>query len=202
MGEIRYMRDIYEAIEKLTVVLSLRIENAVRKRGWAGKPVTERFEVNGPDRVIYPLRISLSMPLGPRVSFLPDEAPDAEQASWKIQIRRNDGVTRLIWADGLHVRKVDAGYQIFLRNQLLSEPQFKQLLDELASAGLSGHALTICKAYTSRFGAVPAEIYEILFSSQYFDQLELMHEAVLTGASELDVGTELGRLVKWPPTEK
>lgn len=196
------MRDIYEAIEKLTTVLSLRIENAVRKRGWAGKPATERFEVNGPDRQVYPLRISLSMPLGPRVSFSPEDGPSADQSSWKIQIRRNDGVTRRSWSDGLQVRKVDSGYQIFVRDKLFSEPQFKQILDELSTAGLSGHALTICKAYTSRFGAVPAEVYEILMTSQYVNQLKMMHEAVLTEASQLDVETELGRLCKWPPADK
>ena len=45
----------------------------------------------------------------------------------------------------------------------------------------------------------PAEVYELLFSAQHLEQLELMHEAVLTGVSQLDVETELGRLSKWQP---
>jgi hypothetical protein len=193
------MRDIYEAIEKLTVVLSLRIENAVRKRGWAGKPQTERFEVDGPGRAIFPLRINVSMPLGHRVSFLPEAQPSEDQNSWIIHVRRSDGVIRRSWSDGLHVRKVEGGYQLFLRDEPLTEPLFKRVLDELSSGSLTGHALTIAKAFASRFGGVPAEVYEVLFSVQHVEQLEAMHEAVLTGASQLEVETELGKLAKWPP---
>ena len=196
------MQDIYEAIEKLTVVLSLRIDNAVRKRGWAAKPEISRLEVTGPSRAMYPLRIGLSLPLGQRVSFFPAENPAADHASWPIHIQRSDGVNRLIWSDGLQVRKVENGYQLFIRNEVLDETLFKKLLDELSTTGLSGHALTICKAYTSRFGSVSAAVYEVLFSSQYVEQLEQMHEAVLTGASQLDVETELNRLRSWPPPEQ
>ncbi len=195
------MQDIYEAIEKLTVILSLRIDNAVRKRGWAAKPEVSRFEVTGPSRAIYPLRIGLSMPLGQQVSFLPEEKPSEDQQSWQINIQRSDGVSRHSWSDGFSVRKVDTGYQIFVRDELLDEPRFKKILDEMSATGLSGHALTICKAYISRFGAMSAAVYEILFAAQYMDQLELMHEAVLTGASQLDVESELTRLGKWQPAE-
>jgi len=193
------MRDIFEAIEKLTVVLALRLENAVRKRGWAGKPVNGRFEANAPDRTVYPQRVELPLPRGQRALFQPDAEPAADGQSWRIQIRRNDGVIRHSWKDGLHVRPVDGGYQIYLRDQLLGEPVFKQLLDELADSALSGHALTIAKAYTSRFGAVPAEVFEVLLCAQYVEQLEQMHEAVLTGASQLDVQTELARLSHFKP---
>jgi len=191
------MRDIYEAIEKLSVVLSLRIENAVRKRGWAGKPNIERFEVAAPDRSVYPARVSLQLPLGSRAVFAPDENPSADQTTWSIQVRRSDGILRASWASGFQVRKTEGGYQLFARDELLSEPLFKQILDELAGSGLTGHALTISKAYASRFGMVPAAVYEVLYSAQYVEQLELMHEAVLTGASQLEVESELGRLCKW-----
>lgn len=193
------MRDIYEAIEKLTVVLALRIENAVRKRGWAGKAVLERFDVSAPGRLAYPTRIALPLPLGNRVTFMPADAPSDDKSSWKITIKRSDGVVRQSWADGLHLRQVDGGYQLFVRDEVLAEAQFKQILDELSATGLSGHAATICKAYLSRFGAASSEIYEILFSAQYVEQLEQMHEAVLTGASQLDVESELARLSKWTP---
>ena len=193
------MRDLFEAIEKLTVVLALRLENAVRKRGWAGKPICERFEADGPGRTIYPQRIDLPLPRGNRVLFLPDAAPTEGQTSWRIQVKRNDGVVRRSWKDGLSVRPVDGGYQLFLRDEVLSEPVFKQLLDELAESGLSGHALMIAKAYTSRFASVPAEVYEDLLAAQYVEQLEQMHEAVLTGASQLDVQTELARLSRFKP---
>jgi len=193
------MRDIYEAIEKLTVVLGLRIENAVRKRGWASKPVLERFDVPGPGRLAYPTRIALPLPLGNRVSFFPADAPSDDKSSWKITVKRSDGVTRQSWADGLHVRQVDGGYQMFVRDEVMSETQFKQILDELSATGLSGHAATICKAYTSRFGAATADVFEVLFSAQYVEQLEQMHEAVLTGASQLEVEAELARLSKWKP---
>jgi hypothetical protein len=193
------MRDVFEAIEKLSVVLGLRLENAVRKRGWAGKPVIGRFEASAPDRTIYPQRIELPLPRGHRALFLPDAEPAADGTSWRIQIKRNDGVVRRSWKDGLHIRPVEGGYQLFLRDEPLGEPVFKQLLDELAESALSGHALTIAKAYSSRFGAVPAEVFEVLLTAQYVEQLEQMHEAVLTGASQLDVQTELARLSSFRP---
>jgi hypothetical protein len=196
------MQDIYEAIEKLTMVLSLRIDNAVRKRGWAAKPEISRLEVTGPTRKLYPLCIGLPMPLGQQVSFLPEEKPSEDQSSWAISIQRSDGVNRQIWSDGIKIRKVDNGYQLFIRNEIMDETLFKRLIDELSSAGLSGHALTICKAYTSRFGTVSPAVYEVLFSAQHVEQLEAMHEAVLTGISQIEVERELNNLLKWPPTEE
>ena len=197
------MGDIFEAIEQLSVVLSLRLENTVRKRGWAGKPQTERFEVTGPDRSVYPVRVSLSLPLGNHAVFAPEESPNAEQTSWRIQLRRSDGVIRKSWSDGLRVGigTGDGGYQIYIRDEPLTEPLFRRLLDELAGSGLSGHQLTISKAYASRFGTVPAGVYEVLFSAQHVEQLELMHEAVLTGATQLEVESELGRLCRWQAAE-
>ena len=194
------MRDIFEAVEKLSAVLSLRIQNAVRKRGWAGKATAERYDVPAPDRLAYPTRIDLPLPLGNRVAFVPADAPTQDGQSWKIAIKRSDGVTRQSWVDGLHVRKVDSGYQLFVRDEILHEPQFGKILDELSATGLSGHAAAICKAYVSRFGAASADIYEVLFSAQHVEQLEHMHEAVLTGASQIDVDGELGRLSKWQPS--
>lgn len=193
------MRDIFEAVEKLSIVLGLRIENAMRKRGWAGKPAIGRIEVNSPDGSIYPQHVDLPLPRGNRAIFMPDSEPGEGQATWRIQIKRNDGVVRRRWKDGLTVRKVDSGYQLFLREDLLSEPIFNQLLDELAGAGLSGHALTIAKAYTSRFGTIPADVYDTLISAQYVEQLERMHDAVLTGASEIDVQHAIAILDKFRP---
>ncbi|MBL9041078.1 MAG: hypothetical protein JNM83_05730 [Myxococcales bacterium] len=193
------MSDIFEAIEQLSVLLSLRLQNTVRKRGWAEKPTTTRFEVRGVSRSYYPVRVGLALPLGHKASFVPDETPSEDGQSWTIQVKRSDGVSRRSFANGIQVRKVESGYQLFLREEVLGDSQFKRLVEDLAAGGLSGHAMTIWKAYKSRFGSMPAEVYELLFSAQHLEQLELMHEAVLTGVSQLDVETELGRLSKWQP---
>lgn len=194
------MRDIYEAIEKMSFVLSLRINNAVRKRGWAQKAQVDRAVVAAPERTVYPTRINLPLPLGPRVSFLPDDAPSEDKTSWRIAIRRTDSVMRRSWSAGLQVRKGDADeYQLYCGDELLTESVFNKILDELSGHGLSGQTAAICKAFVSRFGAAPTEVYEILYAASHLEQIERMHEAVLTGASQLEVETELGRLSKWQP---
>lgn len=190
------MRDIYEAVEKLSVVLAMRVANSVRKRGWANKAQTDRFVVAAPDGAAYPTRIVLPLPLGGRVSFTPEPAPAAD-GSWKFSIRRTDGVVRHSWADGITLKKGESEYQLFSRDELLSESVFSQMIDELSASGLSGHAAAICRAYIARFGAASADIYEILFLARHMEQLERMHDAVLTGASQLEVESELGRLAKW-----
>ncbi len=196
------MRDLYEAIEKLTVLLALRIQNTVRKRGWAEKPKTSRFEVRDPnERAHYPTRIELPMSLGHQVSFVPADAPSEDGQSWNIQIRRSDGVLRRSFSDGIQVRKVENGYQLFIRDEVLDDSRFRSLFDDLATGGLSGHAMTIGKAFKSRFGSISAEVYEILCSAQHLEQLDRMHEAVLTEVSQLDVETALGQLAKWSPNQ-
>ncbi len=194
------MRDLYEAIEQLSVLLSLRIQNTVRKRGWAGQPKTSRSEVRDPqDRAYYPTQVAISMSLGHVVSFTPADQPSEDGQSWHIKIQRSDGVMRRTYSDGIYVRKVENGYQLFVRTEVLGEAQFKAMFDDLAAGGLSGHSMTIGKAFKSRFGSIPAEVYEILCSAQHLEQLEQMHEAVLTEVTQLDVETALGRLSKWNP---
>ncbi len=194
------MSDIFDAIEQLSVVLSLRIENMVRKRGWAGKPVVERFEVRGRDRGAFPVRITVTAPIGHSITFIPADAPSEDGNSWSISVRRSDGVIRRSFSDGLQVRKVDSGYQMFVRDAVLGDAKFRQLVEDLAGPALAGHAVTIAKAYKSRFGNLSADVYEILFNAQHQEQRELMHEAVLTGVNQLEVETELGRLSKWEPS--
>jgi hypothetical protein len=195
------MGDIFEAIEQLSVVLSLRLENTVRKRGWAGRPIVERFEVRGPERSVFPVRIAVTAPLSHSITFVPADQPSEDCQSWAIAVKRSDGVIRRSFSDGLTVRKVENGHQMFVRHEVLSEPKFRQVIEDLAGPSLAGHAVTIAKAFKSRFGSLSADVYEILFTAQHQEQRELMHEAVLTGINQLDVETELGRLSKWQPDD-
>ena len=72
------------------------------------------------------------------------------------------------------------------------------MLDELRAHGLSGHTASICRAYIARFGPANAAVYEVLYGARHHEQLEKMHDAVLNGASQLEVEAELARLSKWP----
>lgn len=188
------MQEIYEAIDQLSMLLAMRVENSVRKRGWPGQPYKERFEVHGGGHTCYPTLLRLALPLGPSAIFVPDPAPAEGGASWLIRIRRTDGVARQSWADGVRVALHEGHHHLMVGDKVLSEALLNQILDELSSAGLSGRQLMISKAWVARFGPLPPAIYELLAGARDIEQLDRMHEAVLTEPAQREVETALARL--------
>ncbi len=188
------MQDIYEAIDKLSMLLAMRIENSVRKRGWPGRPAKEKFSVHHQGHVCYPTTLTLTLPLGQSARFTPEDAPAPDGQGWLIRVRRTDGVTRRLWADGVRVGQHDGQYHLLLGSDVLSEELLNRMLDQMSSAGLSGQQHMIGKAWAARFGPLPAEVYEVLSAARDIEQLDRMHEAVLTEPTQMDVETALGRL--------
>jgi hypothetical protein len=188
------IQDIYQAIDKLSMLLAMRIENSVRKRGWPGRPAKEKNEIAVGDRTTYITSLRVALPLGQSVTFVPEPEPLGGDQGWLIRIRRSDGVVRKSWVDGVRVAAKDGAFHLFSGDRLLTEALLNQILDELSTAGLSGHALMIAKAWVARFGPLPAAIYEVLAGAQDVEQLERMHEVVLTEPTQGAVETKLGKL--------
>ena len=61
------------------------LENTVRKRGWAGRPIVERFEVRGPDRSVFPVRIAVTAPLSHSICRAADQPPSEDGQSWPLR---------------------------------------------------------------------------------------------------------------------
>lgn len=188
------IQDIYQAIDKLSMLLAMRIENSVRKRGWPGRPAKEKNEIAVGSRTTYLTSLRLALPLGQSVSIAPEPAPLEGDKGWLIRVRRSDGVVRQSWVDGVRVAAKDGVFNLFSGDRLLTEDLLNEILDELSTAGLAGHAQMIAKAWVARFGPLPAAIYEVLAGAKDVEQLERMHEAVLTEPTQGLVETKLGRL--------
>jgi hypothetical protein len=124
------MKDIFEAIEQLSALLSFRIENVARARGWATKPYSWLVS---PDegRLVIVVATTLYLPQGLAASFTPRAEPQAGQGGWNIDVRRTDSVVREAWSDGLSVVKNDRKYVLWHRQGMLSDETLGTILDEL-----------------------------------------------------------------------
>ena len=124
------MKDIFEAIEQLSALLSFRIENVARSKGWATKPYSWLVSPEEGKLVIV-VATTLYLPEGLAASFTPRAEPVAGGASWVIDVRRTDAVTRAMWSDGLSVMRNDRKFALWHRQGQLTDDTISQILDEL-----------------------------------------------------------------------
>jgi hypothetical protein len=124
------MNDVFDAIERLSAELSLRVARLSSDRGWATKPYSamvvrgERFKIL--------VTTTVAFPFGFYASFAPRAEADGD--SWSIDIRRTDGVSRSEWAVGLRVARVGKGYALVRQNDVLGDELLAQVLEALAES--------------------------------------------------------------------
>src|SRR5690242_8540129 len=109
------MKDIFEAIEQLSALLSFRIENLARSRGWATKPYSW-LVAPSEGKLIIVVATTVFLPEGAAASFTPRAEPVDGGTSWVIDVRRTDAVVRDAWSDGLSVMKNDRKYALWYRS--------------------------------------------------------------------------------------
>lgn len=179
------MRDLHDAIARLSALLSFRMENLLRKRGWAQKSVV--FQVTPtPGRTIQLVAITLHLPRGEAASFVPRADPDPDGKSWAIDIRRNDGVRRRSYADGLRVALSDKGYVLWHNDKVLSDEQLEEIFEDLSRPGPSGVGLWIRKVWALRFGRMSMEVSAHLEAIHDATALDELHAAMLRVANQAD----------------
>jgi hypothetical protein len=126
------MRDIYEAVERLSALLSFSVQRVAQAKGWAAKPYS--FMVApGAERVVMVVSTSVHLPLFRSAGFVPQREPEDNGKSWTIDVRRTDGVLRPTWAHGLTIRKTDGKFALMHGSVALSDDMLEGLLDDLGT---------------------------------------------------------------------
>ena len=125
------MKDIFEAIEQLSALLSFRIENQARKQGWATKPYSW---IISPDegKLVIVVATTLFLPEGLCASFTPRNEP-LDGGRWPIDIRRTDCVIRDGWESGLSVAKTDKKFALWMGDTALSDDKLVVMINDLAT---------------------------------------------------------------------
>lgn len=180
------MKDLYEAIERLTAQLSFRLEHIAKKRGIAANfsGFTVGTESGGLLRLFSTM---LHLPRGYAVTFSPRQAPEEDGESWVIDIRRNDGLVRRTWASGLRVRKVDDTYATTYEDRVLSREDIESMLTELERPGLSGMSLDIARLWSLYHGRMGWELATHLDKLSDVDHMDRIYDALINESSRESV---------------
>ncbi len=176
------MKDIYEAIERMSAQLSYRLERAAQKKGFAVH--YSGYNLASPSgSIVKVFHTLVHLPRGYGASFIPRHQPEADGASWHIDIRRNDGVVRSAWQDGLTMRKSPEGeeepWTLYCQGEPLSAERIAHLYSELEKPGPSGLHLAIARMWIMRFGRMPFELVQALEGIRHVDHLDLIYDALL-----------------------
>lgn len=126
------MRDIYEAVEKLSASLAFAIERVAGGKGWASKPYS-MMVAPFPDRYIMLVSTSIHLPYYRSASFTPRYQSEQGQKAWGIDIRRTDGVSRDTWAGGLSVSRTEGNWTLMYGVIALTDEWLDGLLEELGT---------------------------------------------------------------------
>lgn len=175
-------KDIFDATEKLTGVLFLRIANLLRRRGWAaGEDL--RIVTHPVGGTVGLTITTVRLPGGIVGRFAPREQPDPDNKGWTVEIQRADGVQRQTWTDGLSVAAgPDGRFQFFYRNAVLSDDAILGICDELTVPGPSGLAREIHQYWSKRFGPIPVMVSEKVQLSEDLETLDQFLATILSAA--------------------
>ena len=120
--------DVWDAIERLSADLSLRIERIAGGMQLGTKPYS--YIVANNIKTIIIVSTTVSFPSGHYASFSPRPEPTGD--TWQIDVRRTDGVERGGWTGGLYVMKGSKGYDLLREGSPISDDALAQMIYELA----------------------------------------------------------------------
>jgi hypothetical protein len=179
------MKDIFEAIERLSAQLSYRLEHIAKK---AALPAHfSGYSVAPTQGVLVRLfSTMIHLPKGFAVNIMPRAQPEPD-GSWQIDIRRNDGVSRSSWSGGLTVRKVGDTFALTYNGRQLAGEDIHKMLADLEKPGLSGMALMISRLWIMMYGRMPEEFATRLEAIRDVDLLDNIHDSLVndTGADHV-----------------
>jgi hypothetical protein len=171
------MKDLYEAIECLSAKLSFRLEHWAKKKGYPVHYTGYNVQSQSGTRVrVYHTLVHL--PNGYFANFQPREAPEPDNQSWHIAIRRSDGLVRQSFVNGLMVRPFEQSYGLFYGEEQLNADHIELLLEDLQKAGPSGLHNAISRLWTIRFGHMPVSVVSQIESLSNVDHLDLIYDAL------------------------
>jgi hypothetical protein len=123
------MKDIFEAMEKLSAGLSFAIQRVAQRKGWASKPYSVMLAPS-PERTIIVVSTSVHLPMYRSAAIMPRYEPENGQM-WQFEVRRTDGVIRDSWADGLTLSKSGGSFEILYGAIAVTDESLDMMLDDL-----------------------------------------------------------------------
>lgn len=185
------MKDIRDEIERLSALLSFRIEHLAKREG---RPVHfSSFAVVGrPGRLAQLFSTMLHLPRGYAATFLP-RAQAEPDGTWRIDIRRNDGVIRESWFDGIVMGFDGEEPSLLYKGRLLELEDLERIVSDLTKPGLSGMALDINCLYRMYFGRMEQKVMDLLASIRDVDLLDDIYESLMAGRSRRAVDQLIGQ---------
>ena len=126
------MKDIYEAVEKLSAVLAFSVERVASNKGWAAKPYSLMIAPT-PDRLVMVVSTTVLLPGAMSACFTPRYEPQTGGRTWGIDVRRTDGVARETWSDGLTISRNEGRFVIMHGAIALSNESLDLLLEDLGT---------------------------------------------------------------------
>ena len=181
------MKDLFEAIERLSAQLSYRLEHIAKKSSLAvhfsGYSVSPK-----PGTLVRLFNTMIHLPKGYAVSFNPRSQAEPGGQSWHIDIRRNDGVARASWGTGITIRKLGEAYALTYDGRQLVGEDIHKILGDLEKPGLSGMALSIARLWIMMYGRMPHDFSTRLEGIRDVDLLDRIYDALVNddGADRVD----------------
>lgn len=204
------MKDIFEAIERLSAQLSYRLEHIAKKSSLAVH--FSAYSVSPkPGVMVRIFNTMIHLPKGFAVNFMPRAQPEPDDQSWHIDIRRNDGVARASFSSGIGVRRLGEGFALTYDGRQLTGEDIHQMLSDLEKPGLSGMALSIARLWSMMYGRMPQHFATRLEAVRDVDLLDRIYAGLINdaGAESVDALLPGGpaaaparapELAKAPPT--
>jgi hypothetical protein len=176
------MKDIREEIERLTALLSFRVEHLAKREN---RPIhfSSYAVAVRPGRLVQLFSTLLHLPRGYAATFMPRSQPESD-GTWRIDIRRNDGVTRESWFDGIVVGSDGNEVTLLYKGRPLQMEDLERIVSDLTKPGLSGMALDINRLYRMFFGRMDQSVMESLDSIRDVDLLDDVYSALVAGKSQ------------------
>ncbi len=179
------MKDIFEAIERLSAQLSYRLEHIAKKSSLAVH--FSAYSVSPkPGVLVRIFNTMIHLPKGFAVNFMPRAQPEPDGQSWHIDIRRNDGVARTSFSSGIGVRMLGEGFALTYEGRQLTGDDIHQMLNDLEKPGLSGMALSIARLWSMMYGRMPQHFATRLEAVRDVDLLDRIYDGLVN-----DAGAEL-----------
>lgn len=172
------MKDVFEAIERLSAQLSYRLEHIAKKSSLAvhfsGYSVSPKPKV-----LVRIFNTMIHLPKGYAVSFNPRALPEDDGESWHIDIRRNDGVARASWGTGITVKRLGDTFALTYNGRQLVGEDIHKILGDLEKPGLSGMALSIARLWIMMYGRMPGDFSTRLEAIRDVDLLDRIYDALI-----------------------
>ena len=191
------MKDIRDEIERLTALLSFRVEHLAKREN---RPIhfSSYAVAVRPGRLVQLFSTLLPLPRGYAATFMPRSQPEAD-GTWRIDIRRNDGVTRESWFDGIVVGSDGNELTLLYKGRTLQMEDLERIVSDLTKPGLSGMALDINRLYRMFFGRMEQPVMEHLDAIRDVDLLDDVYTALISGKSQRVVDGLIRQTVETTP---